>query len=211
MSERLYEYIPIQDLKDMLEQSGKRYGDNIAYKIRIKKDIYQCFTHGEVRQMINALGTALVSIGLKDKRIAENFISGASKLWPIWISNKDKLALQFFADTIKRMTDNNFLTKKDLYTLSEKEVIKKIENCPDKKISNCFKLFRNSTEVHESNDPISNKYCVSINTKKRYINPLVEDNKSYKRINDVSKIAKDIIDNYLNLNNLKYAYLDFDF
>ena len=70
MSERLYEYIPIQDLKDMLEQSGKRYGDNIAYKIRIKKDIYQCFTHREVRQMINALGTALIDIGLKGKKIA---------------------------------------------------------------------------------------------------------------------------------------------
>ena len=70
MSERLCEYIPIRDLKDMLEQSGKRYGEKIAYKIRMKKDIYQYLTHNEVRKMINSLGTALIDIGLKGKRIA---------------------------------------------------------------------------------------------------------------------------------------------
>ena len=31
--------------------------------------------------------------------------------------------MQFLADTVKKMSENNFLTKKDLYTLSENEVI----------------------------------------------------------------------------------------
>lgn len=72
-------------------------------------------------------------LGFKDKNIAEEFIVGASQLWPLWVSNEDKLAMQFLADTVKKMSEENLLTKKDLYTLSEKEVINKIENCNNEK------------------------------------------------------------------------------
>ena len=150
-------------------------------------------------------------LGFQDKNIAEEFINGASKLWPIWISNKDKLVMQFLADTVKIMSKENLLTKEDLYTLSEQEVISKIENCKNKRIAKCFKLFENSTEIHESDEPVSGKYCVNVTNKRRYIVPLVEYANSYKRINEISDFAKNKIDNYLQLKNKKYAYLDFDF
>lgn len=70
MSEKLYKTIKIDNLKDMLEKSGKLYSDNIAYKIKIEPGKYITYTHKEVRDMINALGTALIDIDLKDKRIA---------------------------------------------------------------------------------------------------------------------------------------------
>ena len=70
MSERLYDYTKITDLKDMLKKSGEQYKNNIAYQIRKKDQNYQYITHKEVRQMINALGTALLDMGLKGKRIA---------------------------------------------------------------------------------------------------------------------------------------------
>ena len=150
-------------------------------------------------------------LGFKDTHIAEEFIEGASQLWPLWVSNEDKLAMQFLADTVRKMSEENLLTKKDLYTLSEKEVINKIENCSNEKISECFKLFRNSTKIEESDEPILNKYCVNINAKRRYIVPLVKDNNSFKRVNEVSIYAKEKIDNYLQFKTKKYAYLDFDF
>ena len=129
----------------------------------------------------------------------------------LWVSNEDKLAMQFLADTVKKMSEENLLTKKDLYTLSEKEVIDKIENCTNEKISKCFKLFRNSTKISESDSPVFDKYCVSITAKRRYIVPLVEYANSYKRVNDISDFAKEKIDNYLKFKTKKYAYLDFDF
>ena len=70
MTKRLYEYTKITDLKDMLKKSGEQYGEKIAYQIKIEKDKYKYFTHKEVREMIDALGTSLIDIGLKDKRIA---------------------------------------------------------------------------------------------------------------------------------------------
>lgn len=66
----MYTYTKITDLKDMLEKSGDEFGEKIAYKIRSEKDQYQTFTHKDVREMINCLGTALYDMGLKGKRIA---------------------------------------------------------------------------------------------------------------------------------------------
>ena len=54
----------------MLKKSGKKYADRIAYQIKIEEGNYQNITHREVREKIDALGTALIDIGLKDKRIA---------------------------------------------------------------------------------------------------------------------------------------------
>lgn len=119
--------------------------------------------------------------------------------------------MQFLADTVKRMSEEKFLTKKDLYTLSEQEVINRIENCKNEKIATCFKMFENSTKINESDEPVDDKYCVSITAKRRYIVPLVEDSDSYKRINDISNFAKEKIDNYLQFRTKKYAYLDFNF
>ena len=74
MSEKLYETIEITDLKDMLNKTKELYGDKPAYKIKQKDENtqpnYKVITHKEVRNMIDALGTALIDIGLKDKRIA---------------------------------------------------------------------------------------------------------------------------------------------
>ena len=70
MSERLYEYTKITDLKDMLKKSGDQYGEKIAYQIKLERNKYQNFSHKQVREMIDSLGTSLINIGLKNKRIA---------------------------------------------------------------------------------------------------------------------------------------------
>ena len=62
--------IQVTDLKDMLEKTGKLYAERPGYKIRIGEGQYKEYTHKEIREMINCLGTALISLGLKDKRIA---------------------------------------------------------------------------------------------------------------------------------------------
>ena len=67
--ERLYKYIEITDLKDMLKKSGEKYGEKIAYKIR-QENGYKEITHNEARKMVDGLGTKLIDMGLKDKRIA---------------------------------------------------------------------------------------------------------------------------------------------
>ena len=59
------------DLKDMLNQTGEVYGDRPAYIFKTEeKGKFRMITHKEFRENINALGTTLIQMGLKDKRIA---------------------------------------------------------------------------------------------------------------------------------------------
>ena len=81
MNNRLYDCMEITELKDMLKKSGEQFKDKIAYKIKIEEGKYKTYTHEEVRKMIDGLGTALIDIGLKDKRIA---VIGENRLeWEI--------------------------------------------------------------------------------------------------------------------------------
>ena len=71
MHERLHEIVEIKDLKDMLEKSGKLYGDRPAYRFKTEEEgKFRIITHKEYREMVNALGTAFIKLGLKGKRIA---------------------------------------------------------------------------------------------------------------------------------------------
>ncbi len=59
------------DLKDMLKQTGEAYGDKTAYILKTEeKGKFREITHKEFRKQINSLGTSLIQMGLKDKRIA---------------------------------------------------------------------------------------------------------------------------------------------
>ena len=59
------------DLKDMLKQTGEAYGDRPDYIFKTEeKGKFRTITHKEFRNEINALGTVLINMGLKDTRIA---------------------------------------------------------------------------------------------------------------------------------------------
>ncbi len=70
MQKRIHNIIEISDLKDMLKKTGELYGQYPAYKF--KTDVegeFSYITHKEYRDMIDYLGTALIKLGLKGKRI----------------------------------------------------------------------------------------------------------------------------------------------
>lgn len=62
--------VVVSDLKDMLNKTRKLYGDRPGYKIKIEEGKYKTYTHNEIRDMVDYLGTALINLGLKNKRIA---------------------------------------------------------------------------------------------------------------------------------------------
>lgn len=71
MRKPIHEFMKFTDLKDMLKKSGEAFGDKTAYIFRTDKPgEFRSITHKEFREDVNALGTKLIDIGLKDKRIA---------------------------------------------------------------------------------------------------------------------------------------------
>ena len=61
--------LKVTDMKDMLHKTRELYGNKPGYKIKIGKGQYKTYTHNEIRDMIDYLGTALINLGLKGKRI----------------------------------------------------------------------------------------------------------------------------------------------
>lgn len=154
----------------------------------------------------------IVELGFRNVEIADKFVYVMSKLSSAYIENRVKFSMQFLADVIKKLLEKNLITVKDLYTLSEKEVIEIIENCNYANISKCFEVWKNSTNICESSEIIKDKYCVGIkNAKIRYIRPIVKDGEKYVRIDTLSSKANESIEKCLNYKTKNYAYLDFNF
>ena len=166
--------------------------------------------YNDIEIQINEDG--IEELGFKTKEIAEEFVHTMSMLSSQYIKSETKFSMQFLADIMKKMLNNNLVTMEEFYSLSEKEIIKRIENCNLDNISKCFNIWRNATKINESNTKVEGKYCVGIdNVKIRYINPLVRVDNKFIRISKISENAKKDIDRALNFKTKKYAYLDFDF
>ena len=71
--ERYFKAIEFKDIKGIIYNSAKEYAQNIAFIIKHKKDekiTYENITYKKLLQDINAFGTKLYDMGLKNKRIA---------------------------------------------------------------------------------------------------------------------------------------------
>lgn len=63
-------YLEIKNLKEMLNLTKDLYGKKPAFKLKDENGKYKEITHKTVREEIDKLGTALLTLGLKGKRVA---------------------------------------------------------------------------------------------------------------------------------------------
>ena len=207
-----YHIYPIAD-NDTPKLSSDRLEYTLSNGLGVREKLWDLETVKEIYQDIEVQQDedGIQELGFKHKEIAEKFVNTMSKLSCIYVGNETKYSMQLIADIVKKMYEQHLVTKTDLYTLSEKEIIQKIENCPIGNLSNCFKKWEDATQIKESDELPKDKYAVDIKVKQRYIVPLVEENNQFVRIDTISESAKKDIDSFLNYKPKKYAYLDFNF
>ena len=73
MKEKKIEFHDFQNVREIIRYSVEKFADKTAFTIKINKDknvSYKKITYKELNEDINAFGTALLSIGLKGKRVA---------------------------------------------------------------------------------------------------------------------------------------------
>jgi long-chain acyl-CoA synthetase len=67
----LYDVRPITDIKDMLNSSASLYSNKAAFLVKSKESgKYEPISYKKLKEDVDALGTALINLGLKGKRIA---------------------------------------------------------------------------------------------------------------------------------------------
>ncbi len=125
--------------------------------------------------------------------------------------NEDKIAMQLMADVVSRAVACKIICEDDLFLKSEEELISIFDGFAESRKDIVFtrlhKTFRNMTHVLHTDFPLPEHYCVSLEVKKRYINPLVMEagEKSAVRISDRSLEAKKLIEDFLAYRDTSYG------
>ena len=71
MREPIYEIEKFADLKEMLNKTVEKFGDRPAYVFKTQEaGKFREITYKEFKNDVDSIGTALINLGLKDKRIA---------------------------------------------------------------------------------------------------------------------------------------------
>ena len=71
MREAIHEFEKFTDLKDMINKTAEKFSDKTAYIFKTKEQgKFKEITYKEFKNDIDALGTTLINLGLKNKRIA---------------------------------------------------------------------------------------------------------------------------------------------
>jgi hypothetical protein len=207
-----YHIYPIAD-----NDTPRLSADRFEYTFASGLTFFRVWDLEQIRKMYNNITIVknedgIDELAFKDKEVCEEYIHTISRLWPEWVSDKDRTVMQFLADMCKSMSNAGYLTIDDLYTLSEEEIINKFLNCNDTYLSDSFRRFQNADTVYRSNEYVDGRYCVNINAKTRYVNPLVATEVGPLRISMISELANHDINSYLNLpKGGYYTYFDFDF
>lgn len=183
-------------------------GLGVTEKLWTLEDVKEVYNNIEIQKDENGID----ELGFKDVAIAEKFVHTMSILSKLYRREKTLFTMQMLADIMKKMSDKNLISVKDMYNLSEEDTINKIKQCNENNIAECFKKWENATDVSTSETIPEGKYFVNIEkVKKRYINSLVRFNNEYKRIRDISEKANNYINDALEYKTAKYVFLDFNF
>lgn len=148
-------------------------GLGVTEKLWTLEDVKEVYNNIEIQKDENGID----ELGFKDVAIAEKFVHTMSILSKLYRREKTLFTMQMLADIMKKMSDKNLISVKDMYNLSEEDTINKIKQCNENNIAECFKKWENATDVSTSETIPEGKYFVNIEkVKKRYINPLVRFN-----------------------------------
>ncbi len=70
MTKPFYEVRQLRDLRDLITQSVELYGERPAFEVKDYNNKHYNISYNEYFEQINALGTALIDMGLKNEKIA---------------------------------------------------------------------------------------------------------------------------------------------
>ena len=199
-----YHIYPIAD-----NDTPKLSADRLEYSLSNALFTYELLDLDAIAEIYNDIEIEKnekgeVELGFKTKKIARNFVKVTSRLSVIYREDRTRYSMQLIADILKRLSDENKITKEDLYKLKESDVISIIENS---KYSKIFNIWKYAKKVKTSKEKPENVYYVHHGAKVRYIDPLFNG----ERMSKCCKIAKKYIDNNLAYDMNNYVYLVFNF
>ena len=131
----------------------------------------------------------------------------AKELWLLSIFNDETcfssyestVSMSFLSEILKTLLNNNLVKNIELYTLKDNELINIIENSNNKNIQKMWDFYKELSEYKiDRIKPSIDKYTVSSECKKRYIDPLIKKENWNIRLSEVSNNFKEKRDYHIN-------------
>ncbi|MBO4706092.1 MAG: hypothetical protein J5647_10190 [Spirochaetaceae bacterium] len=164
------------------------------------------YTYGDLAVLKNNDG--IDELGFRTVEAAELYCEKFCDIGHILQLNENKLSLHLLGQIMNRAVDCGILHETDFMTLSEKEILEKLEagfgasssgNADSLRVlKQLYVTYRTMESIKHTDEPLENHFCVNLNVKMRYIDPLVLSGSSAKPISSVSSKAKKIIDDFLS-------------
>ena len=199
-----YHIYPIAD-----NDTPRLSADRLEYSLSNALFTYKLLDIESIKEIYNDIeiqknSENKMELGFKTKKIARKFVNVTSRLSIIYREDRTRYSMQFIADILKQLNNENKISKQDLYNLKESEIIDIIESS---KYNEIFNIWKNATKVKTSKEEPKDVYYVHHGAKIRYIDPLVNG----ERISKICKIANSMINKNLSYDMNNYVYLDFKF
>lgn len=199
-----YHIYPIAD-----NDTPKLSSDRLEYTLSNALLTYELAELDQIKEIyqdieIESNEDGIIELGFKTKKIAREFVRIMSNLSIIYMEHKTRYSMQFLADIIKKLSEENLIALDDLYNKKELEIIEIIENSKYKEV---FNIWKKAKKVKVAEEKPLGLYYVNHGAKIRYIDPLVRG----QRISSICKIANKNINKALFYDMNKYVYLDFNF
>lgn len=199
-----YHIYPIAD-----NDTPKLSADRLEYSLSNALFIYRLLDSESIKEIYDDIEIQKneeneIELGFKTKKISRSFVKVTSRLSIIYREDRTRYSMQLIADILKRLSNENKISKKDLYQLKESDVIDIIKSS---KYNDIYNIWKNAKKVKVSKEEPKNVYYVHHGAKIRYIDPLFNG----ERISKCCKIAKKMIDNNLAYDMDNYVYLDLYF
>ena len=198
-----YHLYPIAD-----NDTPKLSADRLEYSLSNALFTYKLLDFESIKEIYDDIEIQLneeneIELGFRTKKMARNFVKFTSRLSVIYREDRTRYSMRLLADILKRLSNENKISKKDLYELKESDIISIIENS---QYNNIFNIWKNAKKVKISKEEPKDVYYVHHGAKVRYIDPLFNG----ERISKCCKVANKLIENNLAYDMNNYVYLDFN-
>ena len=158
----------------------------------------------------------------RTKKIALEYFSRCMEVGKILQRDEDKIAMELLARVVEKALRCGALFENELYSLSEYKIIARWDKMLFENWKNAaqdlqdflihYKTFRTMKKIRRAQFAVPNHFCVNLEVKRRYINPLVlSETESFrpKRICDVSERAARLQKKFLSYHDMPFGCVKF--
>lgn len=154
-------------------------------------------------------------LGFNSKELAEFYCEKFCMISHILQLNENKLTLQLLGQIMNTAVHKGILKEEYFMKYSETEILDKIEIFhrefgnirDDGGVYKLYRTFRKMTSIEHTDKPLdsSEYFCVSLNVKQRYVDPLVMTDGKPVRLSTISDTANQLIHDFLSYKDTAYG------